>query len=334
MTLVNYAYHASVTDGRDMLSKLRTFALAQSWTSAEYLTSVAWDSGWIAGGADWLTLSSTCYGSCDKAHYRFYIADFNATEQELWHSACTQASYSNIATDPWEQNRWSAYTDYHLSSLPTASYGIDHVWFFGNQYYIYIVAQIDDYLIPAWHMGTVDLYSEYQGRDDCAFWGSPNYMPFRLGGRPGSWDKRDPEYWMPGNLSSYHGYYGQTYTRYDFLYFSGEAQNPYNEGASYNWWVESTPGSTPHEVEYGAYNWCRRAPCVYGPNARRVAFKCDVFGVDNTLGQVVPLGKTPFYIIKFNGLAPGDTITENGYSYMCFPFRFTWMNFGFAFRIA
>jgi hypothetical protein len=326
MTLVNYAYHAAVTDGKDWLSKLRTFATGQGWTGADYQTSVQWSSGWIAGSGDFLQLESTCYGSCDKAVYRFFVENHDANEDQLDHSANTTNSYAGVVDTPMVQDRWGGQVDMYGTSMPSSAQGIDKAWFFGNGNYIYAVAQFDDYIVPTWHMGTIDLYPEYRTRTDCAFWGTSNYQEYPLV-RNFAWNLHDPDFWWPGLLPSWD--YAGALAYFDCVYFSGQAQNRTDEGASYSFWIEDTA-----QTERGAYNWCKNVARTYGPNARRIAFKVDFFGLDTSLGQVVPLGKTPFYVIPFNGLAPGDTITENGMSYLCFPFCFTWFNLGFAFRIA
>ncbi len=349
MTLVNYAYHAAVTDSKDWLSKLRDFAIAQGWDGTDYQTSVTWDeispyTGWIAGSGDFLQLTSTCYGSCDKAVYRFYAFNYAANEDILYNTAHTTDSYStNTATWPTSssnslcQDRWGAYDNQHFTSMPSSVHGIDKAWFFGNGNYIYAVAQYDDYLIPTWHIGTIDLYSDYQSRTDCAFCGWSMWNGDPLGR---VWDQHEEDRWFCGLLPSYSLSTVELYAQFDAVYFSGQAQNRYYEGAAYSWWHQGglyyDPGSSAREQrELGRYNFCKNVIRTHGPNARRIAFKPDFFARDvEGNGDIVPLGKVPFYIIPFNGLAPGDTITENGYTYMCFPFTFTYVNRGFAFRIA
>jgi hypothetical protein len=340
MTLVNYTYHAAVTDGNDWLSKLRTFALAQGWTSVEYQTNVQWDetapyTGWIAGTGSFLQLSSTCWGNCDKAIYRFFVDNYDGNEDQLDHGAHTGTAYdTNTTTSPILQNTlWSGWQNHYGTSMPSAAQGVGKMWLFGSQEYIYVVSQFDDYVIATWHLGSIDLYPEHRNRTDCAFWGSSNYQPFP-DTRNFAWNLKDPDYWDAGLLPSWDGW--QVQGRIDCVYFSGQAQNRADDGASYSWFPD-TPQDTqpPWQEENGAYNVCKNVARTYGPNGRRIAFKVDFFARDAAgEGDIVPLGKTPFWIIPFNGLAPGDTITENGISYMCFPFRFTWFNLGFAFRIA
>ena len=152
MTLVNYAHHSAVTDSKDFLSKLRTFAVAQGWTGSDYHTSVTWDSGWISGDGDFLQLVSSCYGSCDKAVYRFYAYNDDTDHDILINNAHTTSVYSDISKWPVSlnylssavQDRWSGIDYCHGTSMPSSSHGIDDVWFFGNQYYIYIVALYDE----------------------------------------------------------------------------------------------------------------------------------------------------------------------------------------------
>jgi len=350
MTLVNYAYHASVTDSKDFLSKLRTFAIGQGWDGSDYQTSVTWDevspyTGWIAGTGDFLQLTSSCYGSCDKAVYRFYAYNGAANEDILYNTAHTTSVYStNTAIWPTStglpstcQNRWSGYSAMHFTSMPSSVHGIDKVWFFGNDKYIYAVAQYDDYIIPTWHIGTIDLYSEYQSRTDCAFcgWSMWNGDPIDR-----VWDQHVEDRWFCGILPSFSLSSSEVYAQFDCVYFSGQAQNRYYEGASYSFWhtggIDASGGNAVGlQRELGRYNFCKNVARTYGPNARRIMFKVDFFARDiQGDNDIVPLGKTPFYVIPFNGLSPGDTIDENGMSYMCFPFNWTYVNRGFAFRIA
>ena len=74
---------------------------------------------------------------------------------------------------------------------------------------------------------------------------------------------------------------------------------------------------------------------VCRPDRVALIFKVDFFAKDVAgSGNLVPLGKTPFYVIPFTGLEVGETIDVDGDTWMCFPFRFTWHNLGYAFRIA
>jgi hypothetical protein len=329
MTLVNYAYHTSVTDSKDWLLKLRTFAVAQGWTGSDYRTSVEWSGGWVAGAGDFLQLVSTCYGSCDKANYRFYASNLSTDRDQVDHSAHTTDVYTNQPTSPLVQDRWSATTEYHGTSMPSTAQGIDKAWFFGGQEYIYAVCQYDDYVVPTWHLGTIDLYTEYQSRADCAFWGAPNYQ----NGSTFYWDLMDGGYWRAGLLPSWDTSSGNSH--YDCVYFSGQEQNRTQEGASYTWWQQTDISGTPEQEEGGAYNWCKNVARTTGYSAKRIGFKVDFCAQDVAGGgDIVPLGKTPFYVIPFDGLATGESITEAGKTYLCFPFRFTWHNLGFAFRIA
>ena len=340
MTLVNYAYHTSVTDSRDWLDKLRTFAIAQGWTGSDYRTNVEWNTsspyGWIVGDGDFLQLTSACYGSCDKANYRFYAYNYDANEDQLYCGAHDTDTYSLITQTPMYQDRWSRYTYWIGTSMPPSGTGIEKAWFFGNQYYIYAVCQYDDYMVPTWHFGSIDLYPEYQGRTDCAFFGQSNRQQ-GIGVDDNrdlyGWHVRDPEYWFSGLLPT-----GNPYTTthgFDCVYFSGKAQNYDDDGAAYSFWEEESAASnTQTQDEAGAYNFCKKVLRTTGYSGLRPGFFVDFFAEDTGSGNIVPLGKTPFRVIPFNGLTVGESMTVNGETWLCFPFRFTWHNRGFAFRIA
>ena len=348
MTLVNYAYHTNVTDSKDWLAKLRTFAIAQGWDGNDYRTNVEWDvaypyTGWLAGDGDFLQLTSTCYGSCDKAVYRFYAENQDASEDLLHHCAHTTNVY-DAAVSTWPvrawyggQNCWAADDDYWGTSMPSSDHGIDKMWLFGNQYYIYVVCQFDDYLMPTWHFGSIDLYPEHQSRTDCAFYGSSNWQfDIDSDSQTGdwSWALRARYRWGPGLLFGFPYILYGTDRPNDVVYFSGQGQNWDDEGASYSYWPEFAGSSFTSRKENGAYNFCKNVLEVTGYSAKRLGFRVDFFAKDTDAGDIVPLGKTPFYVIPFNGMSPGESVTYDGKTYLCFPFIFTWWNRGYAFRIA
>lgn len=335
MTLVNYAYHTNVTDSKDWLSKLRTFAVAQGWNGSDYQTSVEWDAGtgWISGDGDFLQLHSTCYGNCDKAVYRFYAYNIDTDRDQLKNTAHTTSVYDNntnpVGSGTYKgQDGWGAMDYFRGTSMPSSVHGIDKAWFFGNQYYIYAICQYDDYLLPTWHLGTLDLYPEHQSRTDCAFCGWSNFQGYDIDDY--AWDVRNEDKWFPGLLCD-----GEEDTSvFDVVYFTGIGQCRAIEGTAYSYYLSWVgPQSRPGQ-EFGSWNFCKNTPRVTGYSAIRVGFKADFIAKNTGSGNMVPLGKTPFYVIPFAGLETGESITTDGKTYLCFPFGFTYMKIGYAFRIA
>jgi hypothetical protein len=172
--ILAYQKIVNVNGAQDLLSNLRTFAIAQGWTSEEYLTGRYWVNGvgYTTGGSDYidfLQLFSNGYGN-QQLRYRFEgYSDQGSEPTVSWFNTCptipgnptyTVASATRgIFQNQWQDGRWY---DWNMpnSVFPAA-------WFFGlGKRFLLWFAQITSEWIICGGIGTIELLPEFQSRVD------------------------------------------------------------------------------------------------------------------------------------------------------------------------
>lgn len=167
-----YEVYSNVAGCEDLISKLRSFALANGWSSLEYQTNVEWaDSGgwqWISGTEDFLDIRSTGYGN-QALRYRFRVRTDSAvtgSASDHWVNASGQLdiNYSAISTHPLGQDRWGWFAnDYGKMVLPSGS--IYKVHFIGDENIIVCVMELSPLVSWSFGVGTWELFPEFQNTD-------------------------------------------------------------------------------------------------------------------------------------------------------------------------
>lgn len=319
--LLDYVVHLNPTSHKDVLSKIRTFALGKGWTSVEYQTAKAWTNlgagvyGWTAGNNDFLQLNSIGYGSQDMT-YRFY-AEGTALDplQEWLDCVLTNPNnkvYGTSSTNPWLQNIINASTFRSISLSPGT---MTALWIFGNQQFIIAVIQVSTTVFQMLYFGTIELFNTAEtefniiaiNQFNASYkWHQaethPNYWYLLLGGIQIIYDN----FWMDAALRSMATYYSQNVMLDKLVIMSG---------GSYN---KLTP-----VINRNAYS------------DKRILIKPTVFYLRPSNSIRYPVGNYPFYFINFQGLTAGQVLIYGSEEYIAFPAAFpTSDKFGIAFRIA
>ena len=172
-----YEVYTNVAGAPDLLSKLRSFAIANGWTINEWETDVDWDDPtpgtyeWVSGTGDFLDMESNGYGS-QVLRFRFRDeTDAGITgdsgHHHLWAlNGVFDVSYGTGSTHPAHQNRWGTHSSgYGKMSVPSGS--IHKVHYIGNDKCIVVVVQLSPTCCVEFAFGTWELANAYQGTTDC-----------------------------------------------------------------------------------------------------------------------------------------------------------------------
>jgi hypothetical protein len=323
MTLINYAYHANPTSHHDVLTKLKTFAEAQGWTSDYYYSnSYYWGAtgssppyGFMAGppNESHLGLSSNGYGYSDMI-IRFQC---NATgsdpQNETFYCAgiipgTAKTPDGNSSSDPYTQSEFT-HTRYAVNSMSPGT--MSAVWFFGSKRQILIVLAIDSSFCTFTFFGMPDLFKTTDGGFITASGGS--YHDAYV-------------YWYDA--------WTQT-NEWDFAAEkTGSASYPnsydVNDGSTHAVW---RPNVFVNATGTGHFNNVYEAIQQNAWTGKRTMVQPTVFVERKSDSVWYPVGTWPWFYTSFSGLAMGDTLTYGAEEYIVFPENFNTRDNGIAFRI-
>jgi hypothetical protein len=327
MDVLSYVTHTSVAGTKDWLSKLRSFAIAQGWTSVEYQTSKTWASigggnyGWVAGNHDFLELNSAGYGS-QTLRYRFRANYIDATDTSLYWGPIDPGypAYSTTSsTSPEIQNNWETNASYRIISMPTSTFA--QCWFFGNSHFIWCVLKVSTTEIISFGFGSPQLATEYQTTTE----GQMKWSPCT-------------------NVNNGAVYKWNVMTANSGNWFSGLSWSPAN-GSGFCVWKNAAArynnyyrvniriirdDAQPHT---GMFNMLPYAVCYNSFANQRPIFAPTVFFLNNS-GLWEPVGTLPLGYCVFQGCGIGDTLEYANEDYLVFPNMLSTYKYGYAVRIA
>lgn len=315
MSLLNYTYHASPTSHKDVLSKLRTFAIAQGWSSDEYLTNKGWSNGWISGTADFLQLSTNGYGTQD-AIFRFYFegAGVDALCEPCRFRGITPGSGTynpTSATNAVDQNNYNNWATYNMPQLPSGTHV--GVWFFGNDKFIMCIDRVSTTTCVSWMFGVPELFDT---TDVCyciqTSLLSNNTKYYNINTQPSYWNAPWNEVVSLSSASPY--YYDGAYAQASGIKLSSSISYSDTQGGS--------AGFTTlfPMLQKNVYS------------GKRVLIKPTIFGkLQSALWK--PVGTLPLYHLNYDGLTFGEQIIYGSETYICFPNCIQSRKYGVAFRI-
>jgi hypothetical protein len=175
MTILVHEIHENLTDTFDLLDKFRTFAVARGWTSAEYQQDMVWsfNGGWgwnlpstPGEGETYLRLQSSGYGG-QTLDYKLRMENSPGTDPHDWLQigASLNEPHQAINAHPVSQDNWNLYRYHSFSSEQ-----ILKSWFFGNDKYLLIVAQLSTDYIVTLQMGSAELDDPSESEGMLAHW--------------------------------------------------------------------------------------------------------------------------------------------------------------------
>lgn len=317
MSLLNYTYHASPTSHKDVLSKLRTFAVAQGWSSDEYLTNKGWSNGWIAGTADFLQLSTNGYGTQD-AIVRFY---FEGAGVDALCEPCRfrgtlpgKGTYNpTSATNAVDQDTYYSYGLFNMPQLPSGNHV--GVWFFGNDKFIMCIDRVSTTTCVSWMFGIPELFDTtdvFYGIQTSAINGVSNPKYYNINTQPTYWNAPWNEIFAASSTIPY--YYDGAGLTIGKVKLSSSISYSDTQGAS--------AGFTTlfPMLQKNVYS------------GKRVLIKPTIFGkLQSDLWK--PVGTLPLYHLNYDGLTFGEQIVYGAETYICFPNCIQSRKYGVAFRI-
>lgn len=322
--IYNYTIHTNPAGGKDALTKLRTFLIAQGWRSEDYRTSVRWQYvspgvyQWASGDDDFCQMFSNGYGH-QSIRMRFRVEyDSGYTNHYKFHSSMLAPTddgsidYSN-GNHPQQQGEWTlGYT----RSLSVPSGTFNELYLFGNNKWCLIGFRCTATTFIQFNFGTPELYPEYRNTTELM-------MRF-----PGQVTEQSYYRWDGLDSGLYQGYFyppwsHRTSSTHDFLYYGGDAQN-YN-GALLNMGFYNG-------TEYHYWNGFPNVRQVNSWSGKRLMMRPDMF-VKNASLTWEPIGHHPAWALPVSGLALGEVISYGNDDYMTFPAPVYGLENGFGIRV-
>jgi len=345
MSGVTYEYESfdNVAGGPDLLSKLRSFAIAQGWTSVEYETDVDWaDQGggnydWDPGTDDYLELLSDGYGN-QSLRWRFGVvtaAGDTGDAADHWFTprGAPLTGYAITTTSskkPWLQKKWNtgASSDW-FGRLVIPSANIHRVHFIGNDKLICCVIELNALSSWSFGFGTWELFPEFQDTDE--------------GMREASginWARMDSWQTFIGSQNWERSYtnfcFCDTYIVYQTThcpwYMFGEAQSYLSGGQSVQ--MRNANYANDYEDLSGVGLRMRRAFCNNAFSNKRPMLQPALY-LQNMEGdeRLHCVGHEPHYYMEFTGLTVGQILENGADKYICFPCTDQWRKLGWAMKV-
>ena len=320
MSLLNYTKHVAPTSHKDILSKIRTFAVAQGWASDDYQTSVqwGWDGAkydWITGTEDFLQLSSNGYGSQDMiVRFRWLATGVDPQAEVCYLGGIDPGAGTPDDTEsqhPVDQDKWNSNRFYDMSLSPGA---ITALWLFGNDKFIIAIMQMTETLVMMLYFGTVELFDS---SEDEAYMVAMSHFS-----NPTFYDWHEAEdydvYFQPP-------WWQQRHSTYYIWYYDGGGSGDFRYSAHFH--------SQSGEEKTGRFNRLDYAVAANNFTGKRTLIKPTVFLKRDSDGLWFPVGTFPFYAIEYAGLTIGQQLDYGSEEYLCFPNIFHSRKYGTAFRI-
>ena len=325
MSLLNYQVHYNPTSHKDVLSKIRNFAVAQGWTSDTYETSKDWlhdgsKYDWLAGTSDFLQLYSNGYGTHDLI-FRFH---WEGTGVDAQAETCyltgippgSRTPDDQIATKPYLQDMYTGIYGYD-DTFPSGAHVA--LWIFGNDKFIIVVDQVSSDTLLQYYFGTIEMFDQ-----EASTFGFTRMTQ-----------------WTGGSLVPW--YNMKTQESYFISPWDGGWGTTSGGGYTHAWWDgdEASGDRTRHNcrftytnlVNHFAFNSLSRIVRANTFTGKRVLVKPTVFGQRRSDDIWMPIGTFPFYRIECSGLQIGEMVTYGTEEYLTFPNSFAGKKYGTAYRI-
>jgi len=323
--IYNYTVHSLPTSGKDALAKLRTFLIAQGWTSEDYRTSVDWGSDgsggyqWNAGNDDFCQMFSNGYGH-QSIRTRLYVEyDSTYTNQYKFYSSVLDPTDDgvldfNSSVHPKDQGAWYD-TQMHYLTVPSGTF--NELYLFGNNKWFLIGFRCTATTFIQFNLGTPELYPEYRNTTELM-------MRF-----PGQNTNNVLYRWDALDNGSYAGHFFRPWAikgvqNCHIMYYDGESQNY----TKVNMNMTETNGS-----ETGYWSRFRNVRRVNSWSGKRLMIRPDFF-VKNSSDVWEPIGHHPAHALPVAGLRMAEIVKYGSEEYMTFPCPVYGEEDSFGIRIA
>lgn len=324
--LLNEQIHYSVTGSKDMLNKLRQFAIAQGWTADYYQANSEWDTslpyGWISGNTDNLQLFSSGYGNQNMIYrFRAYnrisgqdLFDFRSIEP-------ANRTHSSITTHPLNQNAWNAGFPAYYAPIGTNDFerirrfslpdGTFDLYLYGNEKVIFVIAKVSTATLITFTFGTFDLFRDWQSTTELNYLMWPQLY---YGDHISTWDNMldNKDDWkdLYGAISDY--VYNSNY--YQCIYWEAAGRTANHLCSNYSPYANTQINAVP-----GYFNKALNSLVYNSFTNKRVAFNSTFFIKNDTTDAWYPLGISPMAYVNGLNLEIGDQIDFGSETYRCFP---------------
>jgi len=321
---MSYEKHYNVTSHKDLLGKLRVFAVAQGWVQDDYQTNVEWadDGGWDwqTGTSDFLQLSSTGNGLQDIiVRFLFEGTGVDPLAEECYVRGIYPGygTPAAISTNPVDQNDYSGTVYIRATSLPSGT--IPTLWLFGSEKYILVIAEVTAGIVLSWYFGSIDLFdsTETQGLmvRPCCIGSGETHVP--KWNNMASW----PYLWELPFYMQY-GSYQPPYTYWESSQL--ENDNHIRTNCSF---------TSADAVGVSGGPRLESAVCLNTFSGKRPLIKPLMYFKDPVTEFWHPIGTYPIYCIEFSGLTVGQELLYGSEKYLAFPNIDINRKYGIAVRV-
>lgn len=314
----NYSKFTNVVGAKDVLAKIRTFAIANGWVSNYYHTSVRWladgDGTYSyahAGDDDVLELESSGYGGMTLV-YRFKAYNYDGVSDRLEVYGIDPNNTTineSSPTEPQQQNDFNYITQYY-NSMPNSSF--PEMCVIGNANIIGVHFRYNTIFCTFLAFGTPELIPEEQGETEFNFiWLTSNTTGTNWSVVSG-----------PGDAAAW------------YTPFQNSNRNYYMDSA-YNYVDQSFAQIVVNYNEAWTDRWTQRQDllAVNAFSGYRTLVSVPWFRKNQSTNVWRCVGHCPVYYLKWPGLTWGEVITRGVEQYLVFPMLFTTQSNGVAWRI-
>ncbi|WP_028320373.1 hypothetical protein [Desulfatiglans anilini] len=334
--LLNYVEQANPTGIKDVLDKIRAFAVSQGWVQEEWQQDKLWNTsspyGWLNdSNGDYLCLSSLGYGSQSliaKLELRVAGPDMGPT---ICCNMCSSKEYTLSSAYPFRQN-----TKVDLNQVPNSSgfYGwslpasqMERIWIFGDEKWICALVNINGSIFNLMHFGSFEMFDDNPTEGDVT-------------GRIGMWGYPHKEWddFVAGS-ALFSGFFSQIGLNRESV--SGYFQRPFGiwfGGRDLTLYPNNAIGGTLYEEQklsvFAFIHQYQNALVRNNFSGRRVLLKQVYFHKRAEDSVWEPICQTPCYFCNFQGLSPGELLVYGDEEYLVFPVGPYTTDRGIAFRVA
>lgn len=343
--LLNYVEHANPTGIKDVLDKIRAFAVSQGWVQEEWLQNKRWYQnspyGWVdSENGDYLCLSSSGYGNQNliaKLELNMHKTNMGPA---IAVNMCSSKDYTLQLLWPHRQNvrvdlfgTRSDSTEFYGWSLPASQ--MERLWIFGDEKWICAIVNIDGTYFTLMHFGSFQIF------DTASSEGDVTGRSMIYGSGPKDWNEYASGDKVPCGLFNQWGQYCSTnsfahYQRPFGMWYGGRDITPPGAFGSIN----AAIGGTLFETNvYGGAAHTLILPYRYALvrnvfSGRRVLLKQLYFHLRSGDSVWEPICQSPCYFCNFEGLSPGELLVYGDEEYLVFPVGPYITDRGIAFRVA
>jgi len=327
--IMAYSKSTNVSGADGILTKIKTFALAQGWTIEYDESDVSWLYNDDVPGSEFyewaapdagdplfdrvIGYKSTGYGSQDLC-FRFYVQDYDGSSDRIHMNGIIPGSTNiddQLATPPHGQNRFN-YSSYGYMSMPNSTF--PELLLVGNKKRICVHARVNSLITLFFWFGTPEMFHpEYVGETELSFM-----------------------------------QHSQTTSSYEWYEVVSSAESTTYYPPYYIWdrayYMDGSSNQTDNLLPFQRYtanqqlfaDWCDRGSLLVANaySGFRTIVPSPLFRKHPVSDEYRNIGWVPSYLLYYQGLNWGDIVTRGTDQWIVVPHFFSTDWLGHGYKIA